>query len=60
MLQGNFIEHENILGEVIREARAAGLATPILSTLYALCSGIQRKTKMAKGLVDLVKSPGSI
>ncbi|KAJ5607376.1 hypothetical protein N7537_003995 [Penicillium hordei] len=58
--KGNFIEHENILGEVIREARAAGVATPILSAIYALCSGIQWKTKKAKGLVDLAKNSDAI
>lgn len=48
--QGNFLEHENILGEVIREGQATGVPTPILSTLYALCNSVQGRMKRAKGL----------
>ncbi|KAF5623587.1 2-dehydropantoate 2-reductase [Fusarium sp. NRRL 25303] len=33
-LQGNFIEHENIIGEVVREGRERGVATPVLSILH--------------------------
>ncbi|OJJ70031.1 hypothetical protein ASPBRDRAFT_678566 [Aspergillus brasiliensis CBS 101740] len=48
--KGNFIEHENILGEVLREARKSeGVATPILSTLYELCCMVQWRTKKGMG-----------
>ncbi|GKZ81220.1 hypothetical protein AnigIFM56816_005732 [Aspergillus niger] len=51
--KGNFIEHENILGEVIREARKGeGVTTPILSTLYELCCMVQWRTKKEMGRLE--------
>ncbi|PKY00726.1 2-dehydropantoate 2-reductase [Aspergillus campestris IBT 28561] len=43
--KGNLIEHENILGEVVREAEALGIAAPMLSMLYHLCCGVQLRLK---------------
>ncbi|KAH6950275.1 6-phosphogluconate dehydrogenase [Fusarium avenaceum] len=43
--KGNFIEHENIIGEVVREGQGRGVATPVLSTLYELCCAVQWKLK---------------
>ncbi|EXM18785.1 hypothetical protein RAB80_015680 [Fusarium oxysporum f. sp. vasinfectum] len=43
--KGNFIEHENIIGEVVREGHERGVATPVLSILYELCCAVQWKLK---------------
>jgi ketopantoate reductase len=43
--QGNLIEHENILGEVVRVAAAASVRAPILATLYSLCCGVQERLR---------------
>jgi ketopantoate reductase len=43
--QGNSIEYEYLLGEPLREGKRLGVAMPVLSTLYALCSAIQWRTK---------------
>ncbi|KAK1999961.1 ApbA-domain-containing protein [Colletotrichum falcatum] len=48
---GNLIEHENILGEVVREAQKHGVATPILSVMYEICCAHQWRFKKARGLV---------
>ncbi|KAJ5553303.1 2-dehydropantoate 2-reductase [Penicillium frequentans] len=50
---GSFIEHENLLGEVCREAQRFGVDAPILSTLYSLCVAVQWRTKKIKGLINL-------
>ncbi|KAJ5998727.1 2-dehydropantoate 2-reductase family protein [Penicillium sp. IBT 35674x] len=39
--KGNSIEYEYLLGEPLREGQRLGVAMPVLSTLYALCSAIQ-------------------
>lgn len=39
--QGNSIEYEYLLGEPLREGKRLGVAMPVLSTLYALCSAVQ-------------------
>ncbi|EFQ35163.1 uncharacterized protein GLRG_10307 [Colletotrichum graminicola M1.001] len=49
--KGNLIEHENILGEVVREAQKHGIATPILGVLYEICCAHQWRFKKAKGLI---------
>ncbi|OLN87237.1 hypothetical protein CCHL11_03669 [Colletotrichum chlorophyti] len=49
--KGNLIEHENILGEVVREAQKHSVATPVLSVLYELCCGHQWRFKQDKGHV---------
>ncbi|KAJ5664116.1 2-dehydropantoate 2-reductase [Penicillium longicatenatum] len=49
---GSFIEHENLLGEVCRDAQKLGVDAPILSTLYSLCVAVQWRTKRNKGLID--------
>ncbi|GFF25146.1 uncharacterized protein YDL144C [Aspergillus udagawae] len=41
MQKGNLLEHENLIGEVVREAEKRGVSTPILSVLYELCSAVQ-------------------
>ncbi|PYH43753.1 uncharacterized protein BP01DRAFT_384136 [Aspergillus saccharolyticus JOP 1030-1] len=46
--KGNFLEHEVIIGEVIREAQGRGIATPILSTLYHLWACLQWGTQQGK------------
>ncbi|PYI17525.1 putative ketopantoate reductase [Aspergillus violaceofuscus CBS 115571] len=46
--KGNFLEHEVIMGEVIREAQSRGIATPILSTLYQLCACVQWRIQATK------------
>ncbi|CZR45210.1 putative 2-dehydropantoate 2-reductase family protein [Fusarium proliferatum ET1] len=43
--KGNFIEHENIIREVVREGRERGVVTPVLSILYELCCAVQWKLK---------------
>ncbi|KAJ5627928.1 hypothetical protein N7490_010156 [Penicillium lividum] len=50
---GSYIEHENLLGEVYREAQRLGVNVPILSTLYSLCVAVQWRTKKNNGLIDL-------
>ncbi|GJD01524.1 2-dehydropantoate 2-reductase [Colletotrichum higginsianum] len=48
--KGNLIEHENILGEVVREAQRHSVATPILTVLYELCCAHQWRFKKDRGL----------
>ncbi|GKT76205.1 hypothetical protein ColTof4_08628 [Colletotrichum tofieldiae] len=45
--KGNLIEHENILGEVVREAQRHGVATPILNVLYEICCAHQWRFRKA-------------
>ncbi|KAK2047645.1 6-phosphogluconate dehydrogenase C-terminal domain-like protein [Colletotrichum somersetense] len=49
--KGNLIEHENILGEVVREAQEHGVTAPILGVLYEICCAHQWRFKKAKGLI---------
>ncbi|KAK2013697.1 2-dehydropantoate 2-reductase [Colletotrichum eremochloae] len=49
--KGNLIEHENILGEVVREAQKHRVATPVLGILYEICCAHQWRFKKARGLV---------
>ncbi|KAL0941193.1 uncharacterized protein CTRU02_203956 [Colletotrichum truncatum] len=49
--KGNLIEHENILGEVVREAEKYSVDTPILSVLYELCCAHQWRFKRARGQI---------
>ncbi|KAK1982328.1 6-phosphogluconate dehydrogenase [Colletotrichum cereale] len=49
--KGNLIEHENILGEVVRGAQKHGVPTPILGVLYEICCAHQWRFKKARGLV---------
>lgn len=56
MSQGNFIEHENILGEIIEEARKGQtVATPVLCTLYELCNALQWRLKMNRSKIQTRK-----
>ncbi|KAL5354946.1 ketopantoate reductase PanE/ApbA C terminal-domain-containing protein [Aspergillus floccosus] len=48
--KGNLIEHENILGEVVRKARALGVTTPVLTMLYNLCCSVQYRLKLARDI----------
>ncbi|KAA8641472.1 hypothetical protein EYZ11_002452 [Aspergillus tanneri] len=50
--KGNLIEHENILGEVVREAQAHSVDTPTLHMLYNLCCAVQLRTKQSMGLIS--------
>ncbi|EAW17107.1 ketopantoate reductase family protein [Aspergillus fischeri NRRL 181] len=45
MQKGNLVEHENLIGEVIREGQRRGIPAPILSVLYELCSAVQWRTR---------------
>ncbi|KAK7229586.1 hypothetical protein V2G26_001756 [Clonostachys chloroleuca] len=48
--KGNFIEHENILGEIVREARnGRGVATPVLTVLYEITTVLQWRTQRRRG-----------
>ncbi|PLB53544.1 2-dehydropantoate 2-reductase [Aspergillus steynii IBT 23096] len=51
--KGNLIEHENLLGEVVREADAIGIQTPTLTMLYNLCCAVQLRTKQSRGLISI-------
>lgn len=51
VMQGNYIEFENIVGEPMREAERLGVSTPVLKTMYGILKGLQWKTMEAKGLV---------
>lgn len=53
IMQGNFIEFENLLGEPLREGKRAGVPMPTLEVLYQLARTIQWRTKEARGLVEL-------
>ncbi|KAK1730489.1 hypothetical protein CaCOL14_001035 [Colletotrichum acutatum] len=46
----NLIEHENILGEICREAHKQSIVTPILDVLYELCRAHQWDIKRDRGL----------
>ncbi|KAF9889358.1 hypothetical protein FE257_007468 [Aspergillus nanangensis] len=48
--KGNLIEHENLVGAVVREAEALGIPTPVLTMLYNLCCSVQLRLKIARGL----------
>ncbi|KAK3949831.1 ketopantoate reductase PanE/ApbA-domain-containing protein [Pseudoneurospora amorphoporcata] len=41
--KGQFIEFENLVGEPLREAQRAGVATPTLKVVYGLLKGLQFK-----------------
>lgn len=51
VLKGNFIEHENIVGEPVREAQRLGVECPTLTTMYGILKGIQAKIKESRGLL---------
>lgn len=51
--KGNFIEHENILGEALREGQNVGVSMPTVNVLFHLCKAIQWKNKELKGLVTV-------
>ncbi|EHY60615.1 hypothetical protein ABEF92_001992 [Exophiala dermatitidis] len=53
--KNRYIEHENILGEALREGEKAGVAMPTIRSLYGLCKAIQWRTKELNGLVDVQK-----
>ena len=40
-LQGNLIEHDGILGEVVREAEAVDIARPVVSMPCFLCCEVR-------------------
>ena len=50
--KGQYVEVENILGEVVREGRRTGVPTPTVSVLYALLKARQWGTMEKAGLVD--------
>ncbi|KAF4268433.1 hypothetical protein KXW57_007037 [Aspergillus fumigatus] len=50
MEKGNLLEHENLIGEVVREAQKQGVAIPVLSVLYELCSAIQWRVAKERGM----------
>ncbi|RHZ70176.1 hypothetical protein CDV55_105168 [Aspergillus turcosus] len=50
MEKGNLLEHENLIGEVVREAQKRGISTPILSVLYELCSAVQWRVAKERGI----------
>ncbi|EXJ82591.1 hypothetical protein A1O3_06404 [Capronia epimyces CBS 606.96] len=50
--KSRFIEHENILGEALREGEKAGVSMPTVRVLYGLCKAVQWRTKELHGLVD--------
>ncbi|KAF2877755.1 ketopantoate reductase PanE/ApbA C terminal-domain-containing protein [Massariosphaeria phaeospora] len=51
--KGNFIEFENLLGEPLREGKAAGVPMPTLEVLYNIAKAIQWRTKEARGMVQI-------
>lgn len=53
------MEFENIVGEPLRMARAAGVPAPVLATLYSILKGIQTKVKETRGLVKPTLTPES-
>lgn len=53
MKKGNFIEHENLLGEPLREGKKAGVKMPTIEILYYMAKGIQWRTMEARGMVDI-------
>jgi ketopantoate reductase len=55
MSQGNFIEFENLLGEPLREGKAAGVPMPTLEVLYQLARAIQWRTKEERGMIEVPK-----
>ncbi|KAF2864286.1 putative 2-dehydropantoate 2-reductase [Piedraia hortae CBS 480.64] len=48
--KGNPIEVENIVGEVVREARKCDVQVPVLGTVYTLLRGVQLRILEQKGL----------
>jgi 2-dehydropantoate 2-reductase len=50
--KGRFIEYENLVGEALKEGERAGVAMPILRTVYGLCKAVQWRTMEKQGLVD--------
>ncbi|KXJ85645.1 2-dehydropantoate 2-reductase [Microdochium bolleyi] len=51
--KGRAIECEVILGETLRLGEAAGVAMPVLTTLYCLCRALQFRAREKAGLVDV-------
>ncbi|KAE8422096.1 6-phosphogluconate dehydrogenase [Aspergillus pseudocaelatus] len=51
--KGNLVEVESIVGEPLRVGRANGVAMPTLSVLYNLLKGVQWRTKVKRGLIEI-------
>lgn len=47
------MEFENLVGEPLREATAAGIPAPNLKTIYELCKALQWRTMVAKGRLNV-------
>lgn len=50
--KGNYIEHEVIVGEPLREAKRLGVQAPLLTVIYGILKGLQTKTMEEKGLIE--------
>lgn len=46
-----YIEYENIVGEALRSGEKAGVAMPILRSIYGLCKAVQWRTMDQNGLI---------
>ncbi|KAJ4346952.1 uncharacterized protein N0V89_010885 [Didymosphaeria variabile] len=51
--KGNFLEHENLLGEPLREGKKMGVEMPTIKMLYYMAKGIQWRTMEGRGLVEI-------
>lgn len=51
--KGRFIEVENILGEVFKEAKKANVPIPTITVLYGLLRARQWATKEKQGVINL-------
>ncbi|KAK7183338.1 hypothetical protein DPSP01_000540 [Paraphaeosphaeria sporulosa] len=51
--KGNLIEHENLLGEPLREGKKAGVMMPKIEMLYYMAKGIQWRTMEVRGMVEI-------
>ena len=56
--KGNYVEVENLVGEVVRAGREAGVEMRVLGSVYELVKAIQWRTMEARGLVGVPKSKG--
>lgn len=57
--KGNYVEHENIVGEPLREAERLDVPAPTLRIIYGFLKGIQLKAKESKGLWEPKFAPGN-
>ncbi|KAL1593910.1 hypothetical protein SLS60_010643 [Paraconiothyrium brasiliense] len=53
VIKNRFLEHENLLGEPLREGKKKGVQMPTIEMLYFMAKGIQWRTMEGRGLTEI-------